>query len=270
MTAQPSVRLPDNGIQVSRVDPTRNVQHAIRQILPPRPSMGENRRLVRFVRAIFLGLLVSIVLTAFFGVLNAPKWLVAAPSLFWLLSFTVATPVIFVLRGRDGDRVRRAIGEWESDPRRQAIERLGLDLSAGRVPEGLPAQELGALEAAAADWRLVREALETMTWARGDLAAVRDRLRSQVEDAMANLLAEAGSGSPLGPSPFLIERARTLFGEIAGEAAALSRLQARHFDLPTDDSLEALRFSLARLREARMAQQELTDQPTLVMRNEGE
>lgn len=186
----------------------------------------------------------------------------------WLTYFVISLPIVFVLRKRDGERARRAVGDWEADPRRQAIERLGLDLAAGRVPEGMPPQELIALEAVAADWRLVREALETMSWARGELCHVRDRLRVQVDEAMANLLAEAGSGSPLGPSPFLLERARGLFSEIAGEAAVLSRLQARRFDLPTDASLEALRVSLSRLKEARLAQQELTDHPTLVARND--
>ncbi|MGV3617693.1 MAG: hypothetical protein ACO1SV_20395 [Fimbriimonas sp.] len=253
---------------MARVDPTRNVRHAVRQILPPRPTVGENHRLARLIRAGLGALFLCVALSALFAVLGAPLLLVRAVPAVWLVVFGLAVPMTFLLRSRERERLRSDIGEWESDPRRQAIERLGLDLTAGRMPEGLPPQELATLEAAAADWRLVRESLEAMSWARGELAQVRDRLREQVDEAMANLLAEAGSGSPLGPSPFLLERARELFGEIAGEAGALSRLQARRFDLPTDASLEALRGSLARLREARLVQQELTDHPTLVARND--
>lgn len=253
---------------MARVDPTRNVRHAVRQLLPPRPEVGANRRLIRYARNLFFSLLLVVMVNALLMAVHAPRGLIAGFAFAWLGYLIVSFPIVLVLRSRDGDRLRQAIGNWEADPRRQAVERLGLDLAAGRVPEGVPPQELMALEAVAADWRLVREALETMTWARGDLADVRDRLRIQVDEAMANLLAEAGSGSPLGPSPFLMERARALFSEIAGEAAALSRLQARRFDLPTDASLEALRHSLTRLREARLAQQELTDHPTLVAHDE--
>jgi hypothetical protein len=223
---------------------------------------------LRFARASFVWLLVALLTNSLLSALDFSKPLLALAPALWLAYVVVATPFVLVLRRRDGERLRRAVGQWEADPRRQAIERLGLDLAAGRVPEGMPPQEVLTLEAAAADWRLVREALEAMSWARGDLADVRDHLRLQVDEAMANLLAEAGSGSPLGPSPFLMERARNLFGEIAGEAAALSRLQARRFDLPTDASLEGLRASLSRLREARLAQQELTDQPVIVVRND--
>lgn len=236
--------------------------------MPPRPEPGVNRRLVRYVRALFFSLLLVVMVNALLVGLHAPSWLIAGSVFAWLGYLFLSFPVVLVLRARDGDRMRRVISDWEGDPRRQAVERLGLDLAAGRVPEGMPPQELMALEAVAADWRLVREALETMSWARGELSQVRDRLRVQVDEAMANLLAEAGSGSPLGPSPFLLERARTLFSEIAGEAATLSRLQARRFDLPTDASLEALRASLSRLKEARLAQQELTDHPTLVAHDE--
>lgn len=227
-----------------------------------------NRRLVRYARTLFFSLLLVVMVNALFMALHVPKEIIAAGPIVWLAYLVLSFPLVLVLRTRDRDRFRQAIGDWEADPRRQAVERLGLDLAAGRVPEGMPPQELMALEAVAADWRLVREALETMSWARGDLAEVRDRLRVQVDEAMANLLAEAGSGSPLGPSPFLLERARGLFSEIAGEAAVLSRLQARRFDLPTDASLEALRASLSRLKEARLAQQELTDHPTLVAHDE--
>lgn len=224
--------------------------------------------MLRYARSLFLSLLLIVLLNALVMALHAPGWAAVVGPIIWLTYFVISFPVALVLRARDGDRVRRAIGDWEADPRRQAVERLGLDLAAGRVPEGMPPQEVIALEAVAADWRLVREALETMSWARGELCHVRDRLRVQVDEAMANLLAEAGSGSPLGPSPFLMERARSLFGEIAGEAAALSRLQARRFELPTDASLEALRATLSRLKEARLAQQELTDHPTLVAQND--
>jgi hypothetical protein len=253
---------------VARVDPTRNVRHAIRQLLPARPEQEVSHRLIRYARNLFLSLLLVVMVNALLMAFHVPKGVMVIGPILWLTYLALSLPLVVVMLRRDGEAMRQAIGDWEADPRRQAVERLGLDLAAGRLPEGMPPPELMALEAVAADWRLVREALETMSWARGDLVLVRDRLRVQVDEAMVNLLAEAGSGSPLGPSPFLLERARELFSEIAGEAAILSRLQARRFDLPTDASLEALRASLSRLKEARLAQQELTDHPTLVAHDE--
>lgn len=248
---------------MSRVDATRNIRHALRQLLPPRPALEDQRRIPRFLGLSLLTLAMVVMMTALLLALHIQREMLAVLPVLWLIGFFGGIPLVMGRRARDGRTLQQRIAKWEEDPRRQALERLGLDLAAGRLPEGLAAQELLNLEATAADWRLVREALETMSWAHGRIAEVRDQLRAQVDEAMRNLLAEYGTGFPLGPSPFLMERARTLFGEIAGEAATLSRLQARRFDLPTDHSLEDLRSSLDRLREARMAQQEMIDRTTV-------
>jgi hypothetical protein len=183
----------------------------------------------------------------------------------WLAFLGFTLPFALWLRARDRGRARRAEGEWESDPRRRAIESLGLDLLAGRLPTALAADDVVALEAASAEWRLVRDAIEPLTYAKDEVARVCARLRDQLDEAMANLLAEAGAGSPIGPSPFLVERARELFAEISAETAALVRLDVGRLHLPTDASLEAVRRSVLRLREARLAREELAmlDQTSL-------
>lgn len=243
--------------EMARVDPTRNVRHAVRHLLPTRPEPLEHRRLARFLITLGATLVVAASLSAILGALGAPQTYVAIPALVWLCIFALGTPLAIMMFRRDLRYRKREAAEWKSDYRRQAIERLALDLAAGRVPEGLQPPELMALDSVAADWRLAREALEAMSFSDGEASMLRHYLKEQADEAMRNILAEAARGSTIGPSPFMLERAQRLFAEMCGEAAALSRLNVRPVSPPTDESLEELQRGLARLREFRESQEDV-------------
>lgn len=242
---------------MTRVDPTRNIRHALRTLLPARPEMKANGRLVRFFVTLLGSLFVTILSLNLLVALDASKGIRTGVALAWMFLLIVGSPIVFFLRARDGDRLRQEVGRWLADPRRLAAERLFLDLSAGRVPPGMVANDLVALDAAAGDWRGCHEALAALEPPASSLRKIRDDLLAQADHAMLNVLAEAGAGSTLGVSPFAIERARSLFVEIASEANAIARSQSGPLRLPTDHSIEALRYGLDRLREARRAEEEL-------------
>jgi|GEM_PF-3269612 len=235
------------------VDSSRHVRYAVRALLPPRPAPRRNRRLVAYFITIalsFLALVLGLNIMFSLGVDRA--WTVGV-SFAWFVFLFISAPVVFVLRARDGDLHRRAVGAWEADARRLAMERLGNDLTAGRLTAGMSQAHLTQLEAAASDWRMAADALDSIVGTSEDLGRVRDELRSRIDRAMADLLVEAGSGSSLGTSPFMLERARTLFTEIAHEAIALAQSRAPLGHVGTDSSLESVRRGLTHLRELRRA-----------------
>ncbi|AIE83890.1 hypothetical protein OP10G_0522 [Fimbriimonas ginsengisoli Gsoil 348] len=208
---------------------------------------------MRFVAFALVSLLVVILSLSLLSAIGAPRYLGIGVVLLWMAFLGFGSPTVLILRAREDDEKRRQIRQWESDPRRLAVERLGFDLVAGRVTPGLTPRDLTALDDAAANWRQSRDTLETLTWARGPLAELRSSLRKRSDDAMLNLLAEAGVGHSLGPSPFLIERARELFTEIGAEASEMARNYCPTTLLATDTSLESLREDLDKLRLLRQA-----------------
>jgi len=245
---------------MANADPTRNIKFAIRSILPDRPVANGNRRLIRFLGLVLVALLVVILALNVLNSIGSPKSIGLAVCLGWMSLLCVGTPITLFFSIKDQRAYQQAVAEWEANARRLAIEKLGLDLSAGRMPNGLVLSDIYGLDHAAGDWRQSRDALEALAWVRGDLGRIRDDLRARLDESMANVLAEAGAGHPLGPSPFLIERARALFAEVGVEANMLSQTQAPTLTLHTDDSLELLRASLTSLRDVREAGADFIEQ----------
>jgi hypothetical protein len=244
---------------MANADPTRSILHAVRVLAPARPTMARGKRLTRFFLSVVISLLVvNLALTLLLAV-GASHTLMLLLCIGWMFVLCGGAPIVIFLAGRDQETHRRHLREWESDSRRLAMERLGLDLSASRMPTGLAVNDLFALDHASCDWLLSRDALDALSWARGDLAKTRDELRFRLDEAMANLLAEAGAGHDLGPSPFVIERARSLFVEVGLEAQTLTHTQSPLVRLTTDSSLESLRNSLDQLRDVRVARSNLVE-----------
>jgi hypothetical protein len=244
---------------MAHADPTRSILHAVRMLIPLRPVAVGGRRLARFLALVLAALLVVLLAISLLDAIGASKTVVLSVALAWMFVLCGGAPIVIFLGGRDHSRYRAAVRAWESDGQRLAIERLGLDLSAGRMPSGLHVNDLFALDHAASDWRMSRDSLEALAWARGELAGTRDELKRRMDEAMTNLLAEAGAGHELGPSPFLIERARALFVEVGTEAHTLTQTQSPSVHLPTDASLESLRTALDRLRDVRVARSQLVE-----------
>lgn len=244
---------------MANADPTRSILHAIQVLSPTRPTLARGRRLTRFLLSVLISLLVVNLALSLLLALGAPRNMMLLVCLVWMFALCGGAPIVIYLTGRDHERHRARIRGWESDSRRLAIERLGLDLSASRMPSGLAVNDLFALDHAACDWLLSRDALDALSWARGELAKTRDELRLRLDEAMINVLAEAGAGHDLGPSPFVIERARALFVEVGAEANTLTQTQSPSVQLATDTSLESLRDSLDHLRDVRVARSRLVD-----------
>lgn len=224
--------------------------------MPLRPAPVGNRRLVRFLALSLVSLLVLLLALNLFSAIGAPRSVGISLAIGWMAIISIGAPLTLFQRLRDQKTANQRYNNWESDARRLSIDRLGLDLASGRVPHGLQVQDIGVLENAATDWRHGREALDTLTWVTGDLAAARDELRRRMDEAMGNLLAEAGAGSPLGISPFALERARSMFLEIGREANQLARTNDCPGKFPTDASIEAMKPGLDKLRAARIARTE--------------
>jgi hypothetical protein len=241
---------------MAKADPTHNVRHAIQVLLPERPASPGNRRLVRFLALALISLLVVILALTLLSAIGAPKDYGVGAAMIWMAFIAFGAPTAVIAGFRDREFNRATLRRWESDPRRLAMEQLGLDIAAGRISAGLSPSDVLALNEAAGDWRQSRDALDALTWVRGELAHARGLLRNRLDESMRNLLAESGAGHPLGPSPFLIERARELFVEVGAEANALARSQAPLLALNTDESLEALRDDLDLLRGLRALREE--------------
>jgi len=199
-----------------------------------------------------VGLLVLLLALNLLSAVGVGKSAGIGLSIVWMTAISVGAPVVLYQRKCEEQELRRRSSEWEADPRRLSIDCLGLDLAAGRVPAGIKAEDIHALEGTTTDWRHGREALESLSWATGELALLRESLLVRMDEAMANLLGEAGSGSSLGISPFALERARTLFLEIGREANQIASSHANVPKFPTDDTIEAMRPELEQLRTIRI------------------
>lgn len=220
--------------------------------------------MVRFLALAVVSLLFVILSIELFKALGSSTTVTVALGMGWMILLVIGAAYTLRLRWEEERRLRSRLSDWHSDPRRLAIDRLGIDLSARRVPQNLMGKDVEMLETAAGDWRDGREALEALGNLEGELAATRHKLNSRMDDAMLNLLAEAGAGCVLGLSPFAVERACLLFQEIAGEARqiAANRVSAPQF--PVDESIEAMRPALEELRSARLASTEVAADETKV------
>lgn len=199
---------------------------------------------------------------------SAPHQIGVTLAIVWMAIVCVGAPIAIVQRLRDERQSRHRFEVWENDPIRMAIDRIGLDLAAGRLPVNLDPEDVARLESAATEWRHGRDSLDSLSWAQAGLADTRDELREQMNVAMRNLLAEAGAGCSLGLSPFALERARNLFREIAREAGGIAETRSAFRQFETDASIEAMRPALERLRFERILRTEGEESATLA-RTEG-
>lgn len=244
---------------MANTDLTRSIHYAIRTLLPSRPHLVGRRRFAWFLGLVLVSLMVCTLVAGMTANLGLPKVYSVAVAATWVTLLSLGTPLTFYLAHRDQRANRSRVRDWELDARRLSMERLGLDLSAGRLPVGLTIADVLSLEQACADWRTSREGLESLSWLTADMARVRENLRHRLDDAMTNVLAEAGAGDTLGPSPFLIERARNLFAEVGSEANSMAQTQAPALHLQTDQSLMMLRSTLDEMRSVREAKDDLVE-----------
>lgn len=229
-------------------DPTYNIEYAVSTLVSPRPVPVGERRLARFLGLVVATLLVVLLSLILLNSVGASHELLVVISLAWMALLCGGSPIVILLGTRDTERCQEKLRQWQRDPRRLAIERLTLELSSGRLPVGVSVGDLVNLDLAASEWRQAREGLESISWISGVAGKVREKLKSRVDEAMTNLLAEAGAGNMLGPSPFLLERARELFAEIGMEVNTVAMSHVSALTLDTDDSLEEVRASLEDFR----------------------
>jgi len=244
-------RFSEDNVKVSGFESTSNIRHAIKSLMPMRPAPLGNQRLVRFLALALVSLLVLLLALNLLSAVGVPKAIGIGLSITWMAIVSISAPTLLLMRAREENALGKRLSEWETNPRRLSMDRLALNLAAGRVPAGLKTEDIGALEETASDWRHGREALDGLVWAASELTSIRKALTIRMDEALANLLCEAGSAPALGLSPFSMERARALFLEISREANQVASSRATMPKFPTDESIEALRPELDRLRAFR-------------------
>lgn len=235
--------------------------------MPLMPVPVSNRMMVRFLALSVVSLLFVILSIELFRAMGASNAVTIALAMGWMVLSLIGAAYTLRLRWEEERRLRSRLSEWRTDSRRLALDRLGIDLSARRVPQNLMGKDIEMLEKAAGDWREGREALEALAYLEGEMASTRDVLNSKMDDAMLNLLAEAGGGCVLGLSPFAVERACLMFQEIAGEARQIAASRDSAALFPVDDSIEAMRPALEKLRAARCGKEEAIPLETRIIPN---
>lgn len=241
----------EDNVNVTGFESTLNIRHAIKCLMPSRPAPLGNQRLVRFLALALVSLLVLLLALNLLSAVGVPKAVGIGLSITWMLVVSTSAPAILLMRAKEEKALGKKRSDWETNPRRLSLDRLGLDLAASRIPAGLKVEDIVALEDTATDWRHGREALDGLVWAAPELVSIRKALTSCMDEALANLLCEAVSAPPLGLSPFSMERARTLFLEIGREANQVASNRANMPKFPTDEAIEAMRPELDRLRAFR-------------------
>lgn len=254
---------------MAKADPARSLLFAVECLIPATPRDAGHQKMVRFLAVALVALFVVILALSFLIASGQHRSFSAYIALGWVLFVCAGAAWTAVCVARDRQRWIDSYKHWSEDSRRLSVQQFGLDLKAGRLTRGLTQADLYALADAADDWRESRESLLSLNHSRGEFAKVRSDLILRMDEAMRNLLAEAGAGQALGPSPFLLERARSLFAEVGAEANDLARTQARALNLQTDESIEALRLELDRLRDLRQLGRKLAIEEAEILTLEG-